>query len=151
MSCSEAPAAKAAAAAAMAFWTFIVARPPKVEGSRWVQASCMARRPSLTTIMSPRSLCSSTTARPPRRQWSSTESRISLPGSAMVNQTTRPEHLRRIARTSGSSALRTANPLRGTASTTTALTSASCSTVSMPRRPRWSGCTLRTTPTSLRS
>ena len=35
--------AKAAAAAAIAFCTFIVARPPKVEGSRWVQASCIER------------------------------------------------------------------------------------------------------------
>jgi hypothetical protein len=41
MSCSEAPAASAAAAAAMAFWTFMVARPLKVTGNRWVQASCM--------------------------------------------------------------------------------------------------------------
>ena len=68
-------------------------------------------------------------------------------------RTTRPrrEQRRRISRTSGSSALSTANPSRGTASTMTALTSASCSRVSMPRMPRWSGATLVTTATSLRS
>ena len=55
MSCSGAPAANAAAAAAREFWTFIRARPPNVAGSRWVQASCISRRPCLTTIISPRS------------------------------------------------------------------------------------------------
>ena len=69
----------------------------------------------------------------------------------MVNHEIRPEQRRRIARTSGSSALSTAKPLRGTASTITALTSASCSRVSTPRSPRWSGWTFSTTPTSLRS
>ena len=44
-------------------------------------------------------------------------SRTSLPGSSIENQTTWPEHLRRISRTSGSSALSTAWPSRGTAST----------------------------------
>ena len=43
MSCSEAPAAKAAAVAAIAFCTFIIARPPNVDGSKWVQASCIER------------------------------------------------------------------------------------------------------------
>ena len=37
------------------------------------------------------------TARPPRRQWSSTISTTSLPASAIVNQTTSPEQRRRIA------------------------------------------------------
>ena len=150
MSCSCAPAAKAAPAAASEFCTFIFALPPKVAGSRWVHASCMARRPCRITIISPRSLRSSSTARPPRRQWSSTMSATSLPASAIVNQTTSPEQRRRIPRTSGSSALSTANPSRGTASTTTCLTSASCSRVSMPRIPRWSARTLSTTATSLR-
>jgi hypothetical protein len=40
-------------------------RPLKVTRNRWVQASCMERRPSLIMIMSPRSLCSSATTRPP--------------------------------------------------------------------------------------
>ena len=151
MSCSGAPAAKAAAAAASEFWTFIRARPLKVAGSRWVHASCISRRPCWTTIISPRSVGLSTIALPPRRQWASIMSRTSLPGSSIENHTTWPEHLRRISRTSGSSALSTAWPSRGTASTMTAFTSASCSTVSMPRRPRWSGCTLSTTATSLRS
>ena len=77
--------------------TFILALPPKVAGSRWVQASCIVRRPCRSTIISPRSLRSSTTARPPRRQWSSTISAVSLPASAIVNHTTSPEHRRRIA------------------------------------------------------
>ena len=38
----------------MALATLNFAVPPKVEGSRWVQASCMERRPCLMTIMSPR-------------------------------------------------------------------------------------------------
>ena len=49
-------------------------------GSRWVHASCIDRRPCRMTIMSPRSVRSSTTARPPRRQWSSMKSRTALPG-----------------------------------------------------------------------
>ena len=76
---------------------------------------------------------------------------MSEPGAASVNQTISPEHLRRIDRTWGSSALRTAKPFLGTASTTTALTAASWARVSIPRRPRWSGATLVTTATSLRS
>ena len=60
MSCRGAPAAKAAAAAASEFWTFIRARPLKVAGSRWVQASCISRRPCWTTIISPRSVGLST-------------------------------------------------------------------------------------------
>ena len=77
MSCSGAPAANAAAAAASAFWTFIRARPPNVAGSRWVQASCISRRPCLTTIISPRSDGLSTSALPPRRQCASIMSRTS--------------------------------------------------------------------------
>jgi hypothetical protein len=88
MSCNGAPAANAAAAAAIAFCTFIIARPPNVAGSKCVQASCIDRRPCFTTIMSPRSDRSRTTARPPRRQCPSMYSRTSLPGSAMLNQTT---------------------------------------------------------------
>ena len=59
-------------------------------------------------------------------------SRTLLPGAAIENHTMPPEQRRRILRTRASSALSTANPSRGTASTTTALTSASCSSVSMP-------------------
>src|SRR6478609_4735283 len=94
MSCRGAPAAKAAAAAASVFWTFIRARPPKVAGSRWVQASCISRRPCLTTIISPRSDGSRTSALPPRRQWASIMSRTSEPGSSIEIHTTWPEHQR---------------------------------------------------------
>ena len=55
MSCRWAPAANAAPAAASEFCTFILARPPNVAGSRWVQASCIARRPCRITIISPSS------------------------------------------------------------------------------------------------
>ncbi len=72
------------------------------------------------------------TALPPRRQWSSI---IRLSG-LIENQTISPEQARRIAATSGSSALSTAAPFFGTASTTTCLTRARSSTVSIPRNPR---------------
>ena len=55
-----------------------------------------------------------------------------------------------MAATSGSSAFSTATPSRGTASTTTRLTSASCRMLWIPPRPRWSPVTLSTTATSLR-
>ena len=68
----------------------------------------------------------------------------------MVNKITEPLHARRISSTSGSSAFNTAKPLRGTASTMTCFTAASCSIVSMPFKPRWSPVTFVTTATSLR-
>ena len=69
----------------------------------------------------------------------------------MLNHTIRPRQRRAIPATSGSSALSTAQPSRGTASTTTLLTSARSSRVVIPRMPRWSAATLSTTATSLRS
>src|SRR3954465_11388409 len=81
MSCKGAPAAKAAAAAASEFWTFIRARPAKVAGRRWVQASCISRGPCLTTIISPRSDGLRTSALPPRRQAAAAAVRVDhVPG-----------------------------------------------------------------------
>ena len=132
MSCRCAPPACAAAAAAMAFCTIIRALPSNVAGSVCTQAIGIVRRPSLITIISPRALRSSTTALRPRRTHRSTRSCF----SAIVNRITLPAQCRRISSTSGSSAFSTANPLRGTASTTTCFTAASCSSVSISLRPR---------------
>jgi hypothetical protein len=63
---------------------------------------------------------------------------------------TDPEQAAAILVTSGSSAFRTAVPLRGTASTITCLTPASWRRLLIPPRPRWSDATLITTATSLR-
>ena len=86
MSCRCAPAACAAAAAAIAFWTIIRALPSNVAGSVWTHAIGIVRRPSLITIISPRGLRSSTTALRPRRTHRSTRSCF----SAMVNRITLP-------------------------------------------------------------
>ena len=98
-----APAARAAAAAAIALATFMRAWPPKVAGTAPVGAIRVERRPWRTTISSPRRPSSSTMARPPRRQVSTS----SLP-SSMEKYTSSPEQCRRIPATSGSSALRPA-------------------------------------------
>ena len=144
MSCRCAPAACAAAAAAIAFCTIIRARPSKVAGSVCTQAIGIVRRPSLITIISPRGPFSSTTALPPRRTQRSTSSLR----SCIENRITEPLQALRIPATSSSSAFRTAQPVFGTASTTTCLTAASCSSESMPFSPRWSPVTFRTTATS---
>ena len=60
------PAAHDAAAAARAFWTFILARPSNVAGMRWVQTSDIDLRPWRRTIISPLRPCSRVTARRPR-------------------------------------------------------------------------------------
>ncbi len=91
-------------------------------------------QPSITVVARPP--CESTSRRP-----GESGSRENTQGRAGV--------VRRMAKTRGSSALSTAQPdffvIRGT----TALTSASWSTVSMPCIPRWSALTLVTTETSL--
>ena len=107
------------------------------------QAIGIVRRPSLITIISPRGPFSSTTALPPRRTQRSTRS-----FSCIENRITEPLQALRIPATSSSSAFRTAQPVFGTASTTTCLTAASCSSESIPFSPRWSPVTFRTTATS---
>jgi hypothetical protein len=144
MSCRCAPAAWAAAAAAIAFCTIIRALPSKVAGKVWTHAIGIVRRPSRITIISPRSLFSSTIALRPRRTHFSTSSLR----SCIVNRITLPLHALRMSATSGSSAFSTAQPVFGTASTTTCFTAASCSSVSMPFSPRWSPVTFITTATS---
>ena len=72
-----------------------------------------------------------------------------LPPSASVEKsTTSPAVRSPIAYTRSSSALRMACPSRFTTAGIVAFTSASCSSVLMPRSPRWSALTLSTTPTS---
>ena len=132
MSWRCAPAACAAAAAAIAFCTIMRALPSKVAGNVCTHAMGIVRRPSLITIISPRGPFSSTTALRPRRIHRSTRSCF----SRIVNRITLPLQCRRISSTSGSSAFSTAVPLRGTASTGTCLTAASCSSVSISRSPR---------------
>ena len=74
MSWRWAPAAHAAAAAASALATFILARPPKVAGIRWVYRTGIVREPSRSTMSSPSDDGSSRNAAPPREVWPSTRS-----------------------------------------------------------------------------
>jgi hypothetical protein len=68
----------------------------------------------------------------------------------MEKKITEPEQWLRMSATSSSSALSTAVPPRGTASTTTRFTAASCLIEWMSFSPRWSPVTFVTTATSLR-
>ena len=147
MSWRWAPAAWAAAAAARAFATIMRARPSNVAGSWWTHPIGMVRLPSRITIISPRGLGWRTTAFPPRRTHRSTSSL----SSRIEKNTTDPEQCFRISATSSSSAFKTAKPLRGTASTTTLFTAASCLIEWTSFNPRWSPVTFVTTATSLRS
>ncbi len=136
------PTARAAEAAARAFSTLNRDSPHSVIGTSTSSTSGSGSAPgSITQIQSSITVVT----RPPR----SSASRTAGPSGSRVKTQTRARVVARIACTRGSSALSTAQPSLRVIRATTALTSASWSTVSMPCSPRWSAVTLVTTETSL--
>ena len=137
------PIASAAEAAASVFSTLKRESPARVIGTSTSSTSGSGSRPGASTETQP---SITVVARPPSLSVSriagESGSRPNTHGCALITP--------RIAKTRGSSALSTAQPLLRVIRGTTDFTSASWSTVSMPCRPRWSAETLVTTETSLR-
>ena len=137
------PIARAADAAANVFSTLKRDNPASVIGTSTSSTSGSASELGVSTETQP---SITVVARPP---WPST-SRIAGESGSRENTHGWAWMTCRIAKTRGSSALSTAQPPLRVMCGTTALTSASWSSVSMPWSPRWSALTLVTTETSLR-